>query len=50
MNRKGVVWDTLIPWLIGLAVLVLGFVLYQALYGKGQGIIEYVKDFVRFGR
>lgn len=50
MHKKGVVWDTLIPWIIGIGILIFGFILYQILYGKGGGIVSYVKDFLRFGR
>jgi len=49
-NKKGqLVWDELIPWIIGIGVLVLGFVLYFILSGKGAGLIDYLKNIFRFG-
>ncbi len=49
-KRGELVWDELIPWIIGLVVLALIFVLYFTLSGKGQGIIDYLKSLFRFGR
>lgn len=48
-RKKGMIWDTLLPWLIGVGVLVLMFVAYFILTGKGNGIIDYIKNIFRFG-
>jgi hypothetical protein len=50
MKRKGIVWQTLIPWLIALGVLVLVLFLYWTLNDKGTGILENLKTALRFGR
>ena len=50
VNKKGQVWQTLIPWIIAVAFLVLGFILYVILSGKGQGAINFFKNLVRFGK
>ena len=50
-NKKGeITWDTLIPWIIGIGVLILVLVIFYILYGKGQGAIEFFKNLLRFGR
>ena len=49
-SKKGQIWGTLIPWMIGLAVLVLVVILFVILSGKGYGAIEYIKNILRFGR
>lgn len=48
-KRGELVWDELIPWIIGLAVLLLMFVLYIILTGKGNDAVEYIKNIFRFG-
>ena len=48
MKKKGVVWDTLIPWLIGIIVLVFMLMLYLTLSGKGIALLEFFRDAVRF--
>ncbi|MDP1696108.1 MAG: hypothetical protein Q8L29_04295 [archaeon] len=51
VNRKGdVEWNTLIPFIIALGVLVLSFVLYMVISGKGSGMLEALKNLIRFGR
>lgn len=47
-GKKGQVWETLIPWIIAVAFLVLMFVLYMILSGKGGGAIDYIKNLLRF--
>src|SRR3989338_699014 len=47
-KRGQLVWDNLIPWIIGIAVLVLMFVLYFILSGKGQSAITFLKNLFRF--
>jgi hypothetical protein len=50
MAKKGQLeWDTLIPWIIGIAVLILAFVLYKIFYGKGVGALTFLKNLFRFG-
>jgi len=49
LRKKGMIWDTLLPWLIGVGVLILMFVAYFILTGKGNGIIDYIKNIFRFG-
>lgn len=46
-KRGQIVWDELIPWIIGLGVLALAFVLYFILTGKANGIIDYFKSLTR---
>lgn len=48
MKKGQLVWDTLMPWIIAIVVLILSFVLYYVLKGKGTGAIEFFKDLVRF--
>lgn len=49
-NKRAQIWQTLIPWIIGVAVLVLVATIFMILSGKGQGAIEFFKNLVRFGR
>ena len=47
-NKRGqIAWDQLIPWIIGLGVLALAFVLYFILTGKANSIIDYFKNLAR---
>lgn len=48
-NKKGQVWETLIPWMIGLAILALAVVIYLILSGKGQAALIYFKNILKFG-
>jgi len=49
-NKRGALeWDTLIPWLIGIGVLILMVILYLILKGKGVNAIDYIKNLLRFG-
>ncbi len=51
MKRKGMIWwDTPIAWIIAIAVLILGFMIFGIFSDRGQGFIQYIKDFLRFGR
>ena len=50
LGKKGVVWDTLAPWIIALVVLLLTAILYGLITGKGKGAIEFFKNLWRFGR
>jgi hypothetical protein len=49
-NKKGQIWDNLVPWIIGIAVLILIVFVFLILSGKGQGAIDYFKNLVRFGK
>jgi len=47
-KRKGfIVWDSLMPWIIGIIVLIVSFVLYETLSEKGTGLIEFFRQLVR---
>ena len=51
MRKRGQLeWDALIPWLIGIGVLILVLILYFGLSGKGQAALTYLKSLLRFGR
>lgn len=49
-DKKGQIWETLIPWIIGLLVLVVILGFYFVLSGKGTAAIDFVKNLFRFGR
>jgi hypothetical protein len=49
-GKKGQTWETLIPWIIAIGVLVLMFVLYLILSGKGQAALTFIKNLLRFGK
>jgi ACR3 family arsenite efflux pump ArsB len=49
-NKKAVLWDSLGPWIIAVAVLVLMFIIYILFSKGGQEIIQYLKDLLRFGK
>jgi len=49
-KRGELVWNTLIPWIIAIGVLVLSLFLILILSGKGQSALEYIKTIIRFGR
>ncbi|MBS3065771.1 hypothetical protein J4229_01870 [Candidatus Pacearchaeota archaeon] len=49
-NKKGQVWETLVPWIIGIGVLVMIIIIFMILSGKGQGAIDFFKNLVRFGK
>ncbi|HVY01254.1 MAG TPA: hypothetical protein VHA12_00630 [Candidatus Nanoarchaeia archaeon] len=48
-NKRGQVWETLVPWIIGIGVLILMIILYMTLSGKGNGAIDYIKNMLRAG-
>jgi type VI protein secretion system component VasF len=51
LSKKGdVEWDTLIPWIIALAFLVVMLLVYLGLSGKLSGIGTALRNFFRFGR
>ncbi|MEK6854962.1 MAG: hypothetical protein AABX73_01955 [Nanoarchaeota archaeon] len=47
-KRGELAWDTLIPWIIGVAFIVLIFILYTFLSSKGINVLEYIKNLIRF--
>lgn len=49
-SKKGQIWDTLVPWIIGVAVLALVAIVYFALSGKLGGVLDFFKNLVRFGK
>lgn len=49
-KRGFLAWDTLLPWIIALAVLALMAALYATLYDKGEGGVSFIQNFLRFGR
>lgn len=50
MKKKGeLAFDTLIPWIIMLGVLVVVLILYFVLSGKGTAALEFLKNLWRFG-
>ena len=50
LKKEGQVWDTIIPWIIGIGILIIGLIVYGILFDKGSGIISYLKDLMRFGK
>ena len=50
MKKRGdAFWGTLIPWIIGIGILFIFFILYLILSGKGTGALEALKNLLRFG-
>jgi len=49
-EKKGLVWGTLMPWIIGLIVLGLFFIIFGIISGWSNGAIEFFKNLIRFGR
>ena len=51
MKKRGeLTWDTLIPWILAVGVLVIIVILYFALRGSGVNMLTYVKNLLRFGK
>ena len=51
MKKKGELgFDTLIPWILMIGVLIVIFGLYLVLNDKGNSALEAFKSFWRFGR
>ncbi|MDP4039383.1 MAG: hypothetical protein Q8P57_02280 [Candidatus Pacearchaeota archaeon] len=49
--KKGeLTFEVLIPWLIGIGVLILMIALYFILNGKGVSAADYFKNLWRFGK
>ena len=49
-KNRGLVWETLIPWIVAIGVLILIGILYFILTERGQIAVEYFKNLLRFGR
>ena len=49
-SKKGVAIETLIFWIIAIAVLVFMVIVFVYLKGKGYSAIGFIKDLFRFGR
>jgi hypothetical protein len=47
LNKKAMELEMLGWWILGLAVLVIIFIVIFMLRGKGIGFIEYIKDLLR---
>ena len=48
-GKKGQAWSELVPWIIGIGVLVLVIGLYIVLKDKGQGAVSLLERIRRFG-
>ena len=49
MNKNGIVVDTLVWWLLAAVVLIVVVFIIMILLGKGENMIEYIKDILRLG-
>ncbi|NCN98686.1 hypothetical protein GW923_00685 [Candidatus Pacearchaeota archaeon] len=49
MKKKGVVWDHLVPWIIGVGLLILGLVIYALFSDNATGFAGFIKNLLRFG-
>jgi len=49
-GKRGIIWDALLPWIIGIGVLFFGIVLYALLTGKTEEALEFLENLFRFGR
>jgi hypothetical protein len=47
--KKGQLWDLMIPWVIGIGILILMIILYMSMNESGTGAISYVKNLLRMG-
>lgn len=46
--KRGQMWETLVPWLLALLILVLVVGYYVILKGKEEGALTYLKNLVKF--
>lgn len=46
-NKRGLTWEELMPWLIGIAVLVIILIFSYLLKDKLVGMIDYIKNLFR---
>ena len=49
MDKKGQTWETLIPWMIGIAILVIALLGFISVKNSGLSAGEYFKNLLRFG-
>jgi len=49
-GKKGQIWQTLIPWLLGLLAFGLIILIYLKLSGKGSNALEFLKNLFKYGR
>ncbi len=49
LRKRGQIWDTMIPWIIGVIILIVMVSFYATLHQKGEGAIEFFKRVLRFG-
>jgi hypothetical protein len=49
MRKRGVVWESLVPWIIGVAILVVVVIVISILAGKGGSAIDFFNNLRRFG-
>jgi hypothetical protein len=50
-DKRGIVWQTLIPWIIGVAILfVIGVGVYITLTDRAGGAGDFISSILRFGR
>ena len=50
MKKRGIVWQTLIPWIIAIVLLALVLGLYMIFGEKGGSALDYFKNLLKFGR
>ena len=48
VNKKGLTWEEMRPWFIGLGIAIVVVGGYIILKEKGEAILEAVKNFLRF--
>ena len=47
MKKRGIMWNTIVPWLIGLAILIIIIILAVVLKDKLFEFGKYIKDLFR---
>lgn len=47
--KRGQIWDTLVPWIIGTIVLVFTIVIVAAYNGGLGSLGDYIRNILRFG-
>ena len=50
MMKKGIVWESIIPWIIAIVALALALILFGIIKLKGESIIGNLLDLFRFGK
>jgi hypothetical protein len=49
MRKRGIIWDSLVPWIIGVAVLVVVVLVIMVLKDRGVAAVDFFNKFRRFG-